>query len=284
MNAERIAKALGGSGRARNGWWRCRCPVHQSLGPTLALRDGDRALLVKCHAGCPPGAVLAELRRLGLFDGTYKPDPAAPNNEDRERNRAYAIKIWNEAKLAERSPLLRRYLQSRGITLPIPRTLRWARSCKHTNRGYFSAMIARVDDVDGNHVAIHRTYLLADGSGKVPFKPDRLSLAPVGGHAVRLAPAAPLMLVGEGIETCLSAMQACGLPTWAALSNGGIENLILPDVVSEIIILADHDLNGAGQRSAHIAARRWRREGRTARVALPPAPGDFNDILQGRAA
>jgi putative DNA primase/helicase len=282
-NAAAIAKALHGH---RSGmWWRVRCPLHQSTQESLALKDGERALVVKCHAGCPPTAVLAELRRLGLFDGTYTPaSTAAPNNQDSERNRAYAVKIWNEAKLAERSPLLRRYLHSRGITIPIPRTLRWARSCKHTDRGYFSAMIARVDDVDGNHVAIHRTYLLADGSGKVPFEPDRLSLGPIGGCAVRLAPAAPLLLVGEGIETSLSAMQACGLPTWAALSNGGIESLILPDVVREVVILADHDLNGAGQRSAHIAARRWRHEGRTARIALPPAPGDFNDILQGRAA
>ena len=38
MNAAEIAAALGG--RYRSGEWsRCMCPVHQSNGATLALRD-----------------------------------------------------------------------------------------------------------------------------------------------------------------------------------------------------------------------------------------------------
>ena len=52
----------------------------------------------------------------------------------------------------------------------------------------------------------------------------------------------------------------------------------------EVIILADHDANGAGERAAYAAAERWIAEGRRVRLALPPLPGaDFNDVLLGRA-
>jgi putative DNA primase/helicase len=77
-------------------------------------------------------------------------------------------------------------------------------------------------------------------------------------------------------------MQACRLPAWAAISSTFMEALVLPDVVREIIILADNDRNGAGQRSAARAARRWVQEDRRVRIALPPEVGvDFNDILTG---
>ena len=56
--AEKIAVSLG-SARRSGAWWRCRCPVHDSRGPTLALRDGERGLLVKCFAGCEARDVFA---------------------------------------------------------------------------------------------------------------------------------------------------------------------------------------------------------------------------------
>ena len=46
--AEMIAMALQGQ-RSGNGWWRCVCPVRGSRtgrSPTLALRDGNRGLIV----------------------------------------------------------------------------------------------------------------------------------------------------------------------------------------------------------------------------------------------
>jgi hypothetical protein len=229
--------------------------------------------------------ILKELRRLGLFDGTFKPDHAQPplGKEDIARNQARAIKIWSAAKLAERALLLERYLRSRGLTIPIPRALRWARSCRHPSGVYCSAMIARVDGADGEQIGVHRTYLRPDGLGKAPLNPPRAALGPIKGGAIRLAGSAPLLLVGEGIETCLSAMQACELPAWAAVSAGGLEQLVLPDIVREVVILVDHDRNGVGQRSADRAARRWVQEGRRVRIALPPEPGDFNDVLAGQS-
>jgi len=108
-------------------------------------------------------------------------------------------------------------------------------------------------------------------------------LGNVGGGAVRFAPVSEKLAVCEGIETALSVQQATGLSTWAALSADGIKKLMLPPLplASDIIIAADHDESGVGQRAAEHAAQRWLIEGRRVRIALPPRVGqDFNDILQ----
>jgi len=47
MSAARIAQALGGARRSGE-WWSCLCPVHPDRQPSLALRDGDRGLIVRC--------------------------------------------------------------------------------------------------------------------------------------------------------------------------------------------------------------------------------------------
>ena len=141
------------------------------------------------------------------------------------------------------------------------------------------ALVTRgVDDVP---LAIHRTFLARDGSGKAPVDPQKMMLGPCRGGAVRLAPAGDVLMVGEGIETCLAAMQARGHPAWAALSTSGLLALDLPDDVRDVIVLADGD--EAGKAAARGAALRWKREGRRVRIAHPPQGLDFNDMLLGRA-
>ena len=81
---------------------------------------------------------------------------------------------------------------------------------------------------DGEPLAIHRTFLARDGAGKAPVAPQKMTLGPCGRGAVRLAKGTGKLMVGEGIETCLAAMQATGLPAWAALSTSGLWTLQLP--------------------------------------------------------
>jgi len=138
--------------------------------------------------------------------------------------------------------------------------------------------------VEHGPVGVSRTFLAIDGSMKATLDPPRLFTGPVGGGAVRLALAAETLMVGEGIETCLSAMQATGMPAWAALSTSGLARLVLPAEVREVIILADHDANGAGERAARGAAARWEVEGRRVEVWMSPAVGqDANDLLLAAA-
>ena len=144
-------------------------------------------------------------------------------------------------------------------------------------------MVALVTDgLLGLGVAIHRTFLARNGDGKAPVEPQKMMLGPCRGAAVRLAPATAALMVGEGIETCLAAMQATGRPAWAALSTSGLRSLELPADVKEIIILADGD--DAGEQAALTAAMRWKCEGRTVRIARPPRGMDFNDLLLGPLA
>jgi len=131
--------------------------------------------------------------------------------------------------------------------------------------------------IDGTPTGIHRTFLSRDGSSKAPVSPEKMMLGPCRGGVVRLGDADGAVMVGEGIETCLAAMQATGRPAWAALSTSGLQTLDLPEVVREVIVLADGD--DAGETAARATAGRWQREGRRVRIAHPPRGQDFNDML-----
>ncbi len=288
MSAADVAAALGGAHRS-GGWWRCRCPAHESRGATLALRDAERGLLIRCWAGCDPRDVLAELHRRGLAGGSNPHFPLAesarcpaPPGNDVAARIAAARRLWTAAQSAQSGPVAL-YLAGRGVIIPPPPSLRWVPRCWHARaRRCLPAMVARVDGIEGRLIGVHRTWLDRDEAGQW-HRRDRASLGPIGGGAVRLAEPDKTLLIGEGIETCLAAMQACGLPAWAALSTSGMVALALPPIVRTVVILADHDTNRAGERAARAAARRWIADGRRVRIALPPDPGtDFNDVLLGR--
>jgi phage/plasmid primase-like uncharacterized protein len=163
-----------------------------------------------------------------------------------------------------------------------PRSLRYAPSLRHASGICCPAMVARVENLAGELIGVHRTYLRPDGSAKADIDPVKAMLGSARGGAVRLASAADTLLIGEGIETCLAAMQATAMPAWAALSTSGMVALMLPPIVRAVVLLADNDSNGAGERAARTAAARWLSEGRRVRIAMPPKPGtDFNDVLLG---
>jgi hypothetical protein len=126
----------------------------------------------------------------------------------------------------------------------------------------------------------HRTFL-RDGSGKAPIDPAKMMLGPCRAGAVRLGEPGEVLMVGEGIETCLAAMLATGHAAWAALSTSGLRALDLPESVSEVIVLADGD--DPGEPAARDCALRWKRQGRCVRIARPPRGMDFNDMLLGGA-
>lgn len=145
-------------------------------------------------------------------------------------------------------------------------------------------MVGLVEHTEFGPVGIHATYLAIDGSCKATLDPVRKSWGPVGGGAVRLAPIGTdgVLVVGEGIETTLSLMIATGAPGWAALFADNLAKLVPPPEARRIVIAADHDANGTGQRAAQHAALRFRQQGRSVRVCIPPVPGDYNDILACR--
>ena len=149
--------------------------------------------------------------------------------------------------------------------------------------GRYPAMVALVSDVSAAGVAVHRTYLRRDGTGKADVEPPRAALGPIWGGVVRLNdhdPGKPLV-VGEGIETAASAGVLLGFPAWAAISAGNLgAGLLLPPEARHVVIAADPD--DAGRDAARDAWLRWANEGRTVQIATPDGPGDFNDLLLTR--
>ena len=288
MTAETIAKAFGG--RKVGQGWMARCPAHDDRKPSLSIRDADGKVLVRCHAGCEQRDVIAALKERGLWDGkelsTFrksrprKVSPPRPDPHQVERS-AVALSIWRSTISAGCTPI-EAYLASRGLTCSPPPSLRFHSGLKHPSGGIWPSMVALVTrGADDTPLAIHRTFLAPEGQGKAPLEPAKMMLGPCRGGAVRLGEPGEVLMIGEGIETCLAAMQATGHPAWAALSTSGLRALDLPGCVREVIVLADGD--DPGEAAARDCALRWMRQGRRVRIARPPRGLDFNDVLLGRA-
>ena len=130
---------------------------------------------------------------------------------------------------------------------------------------------------DHDVVAVHRTFLTADGRKKASVSLNKMMLGQCSGGAVRLAQADEELTLAEGIETALSILQVTGKPTWACLSTSGLKAVLLPSQVKTVTIAADGD--EAGEKATQEAARRFHLEGREVRIARPPAYMDFNDLL-----
>jgi phage/plasmid primase-like uncharacterized protein len=287
MSAETIAKALGGHRAGAS--WMARCPAHDDSSPSLAISAGKHGkVLVRCHAGCNQRDVIAALFERGLWGATgLRPGIIArknPSNHEREsdpdakaRSEA-ALAIWRASQDIAGS-LAEIYLRSRGIALsPLP-SLRFHPGLKHASGGVWPGMVALVVHGEtGEALAVHRTFLALDGRGKASVDPPKMMLGPCRGGVVRLSDPCDALMVGEGIETCLAAMQATGKPAWAALSTSGLRSLDLPLAMAKVIVLADGD--APGEAAAQHCARRWQREGRSVRIARPPSGMDFNDLLK----
>jgi putative DNA primase/helicase len=294
VTAAEIAQKLGGTAPSGE-WWRCRCPLHNGSSSSLALRDTVTGIAIKCFAGCHRWGILQELARRGLVRAPREDPKAgraiAAEKEDEKRRIAHARDMWNASYPADATTQIDTYFHCRGIALPPPPTLRIHGMTYHSESGESRpAMAARIDHVERGHTGTHLTFLAITGECKATIEPNRKMFGLVAGGAVRLAAIEPdkWLIIGEGLESTLSAMQLTGLAGWAALSATGIEQIVLPPEAGRIIIAADNDMNGRGREAAEAAAQRFAKEGRKVRISMPPHIGqDFNDVLlagEGRHA
>ena len=94
------------------------------------------------------------------------------------------------------------------------------------------------------------------------------------------------LLVGEGLETTLTAARGFGPAVWACLSAGNLASLPVLDGVECLTVVADHDLpdargRRAGQDAAARCAERWAAAGREVRVWTSPVPGAPQRLAAG---
>jgi hypothetical protein len=242
--------------------------------------------LLHCHAGCHRQDVIAALKARGLRPHSSSGPRVHWNeaivNRDVDlqvRRRHAALSISAESKPGGPT-LVRTYLDSRGIIIPPPSSLRFHPGLKHPNGSVWPGMVGLITrGADRTLIAIHRTFLARDGAGKAPVVANKMILGPYTGGAVRLGQGRGPLIVGEGIETVLSAMQLWGLAGWAALCANGMASLTVEGLPDAIVIAADND--PAGLRAAGDLHLRVTASGKRSRVLIPQEGfNDFNDVLR----
>lgn len=266
------------------------CPVCQTETRNdqnaLTLSDGDDGrLLLHCKKSqCSYSSIKAALAFRGMALSASTPDPLAAAQRDHERKAEamakanLALILWWEALPIKASPAERYLRETRGISVWLPDTLRFHPNAPHPTGARLPAMFGLIEGVD--LFAVHRTYLLPDGSGKAANAPDKAMLGASTGGAVRLSesPAGPLV-VCEGIETGLSLVEMLPEPAsvWAALSTAGMKALRLPETPGRLILATDGD--DPGREAGRHLARRGAANGWHVETLEAPNGTDWNDHL-----
>jgi len=275
------------------------CPFHDDPNPSCRIysdhfhcfgcgEHGDRlAWLMRVEGMTKAEAIVTLQDWSGAISMQQQRDIAART--------AFALEVWNAAS-SLRGTIAERYLaETRSIDvskLPptIDAALRFHARCVFGARIYKPCLIALMrDPVTDTPIGIHRIGL-AEHNGKIT-KIDRMALGRMG--VVKLWPAngGGQLIVGEGIETVLAAATRISYrgapltPAWSAIAKGGLGSLpLLPDV-SQLILLADNDENGEGQKAAGHCRQTWTAAGRAVAALVPKQVGwDFNDVVLGRKA
>jgi hypothetical protein len=176
------------------------------------------------------------------------------------------------------------YLRGRGISrLPGPDILRFHPAVEHPKlKRKFPALIAIVTGAaEPSH---NFTFLQLGGTSKAKIdkaEQRRTFGASKMGVVMFAEPSeGQPLIIGEGIETTLTALEATGLPGCSCLGTSGLRNVEWSAEVREVILLAENDDNGANQRALAKVCPVMVDQGLKVRVASPPDGfKDFNDLV-----
>ena len=215
----------------------------------------------------------------------------------RKSNVEHAQRLYGTGTPAGKHHAAKKYFEARGI----PRTLEIASSSGlriieiHRGNGDIApVLVAPMRSLSEELKGIQRTGLNWSGEKQnIPGADvDRAMLgkkksggAVLESYGFRIGESRSRLFIGEGLETTLSGLesyenQGSGYVAWDA------ENLqIVPVSIAEqyraVIILADNDASGVGQRAANILAMRLFEAGALCMIALPPVVGtDWNDVIR----
>jgi DNA polymerase len=259
------------------------CPFHADETPSCQLYADGHYHCFGCGAH---GWIDDDLN----IDDAVLAKLAANGTQDKEKNRARALRLWGQTvpilgTLAARYLSEVRRIDLDALPTTIDQVLRFHPRCPFGAGARHSCLVALMRDaITDAPTGIHRIALTPEGR-----KIERRMLGCAG--AVKLWPAGSILVVGEGIETVLAAAtrilycDALLQPAWALLNEGALGRFPVLIGAEKLIILVDNDLNGVGQGAADTCAERWRRAGRTV-IRLTPkrADTDFNDLLMREAA
>ena len=247
----------------------CHCPCHADRTPSLSIRQGDRAILVTCHAGCDSRNVLRELRRTADLP-TVDTSAVIPSVERRVKPH---LTIWQAGHPIE-GTLAERYVREiRNIWAPL-NDLRFHPRCPQGQGRLVSfkpALLVAMRKA-GAIVAIQRIFL--DPSNATYT--DKLVLGQAIGAAWTNGFPARTIGIGEGFETAAAYTSLTGLQAWATMGAKRFHQIDIPASVETVILLADNDPEGRRARDRALDA--YRRPGLTIETEWPP--GRMNDWAQ----
>lgn len=282
--------------------WKGCCPFHPDKSPSFTVFGDDRRW--HCFGCGATGDVLDFVQRaygvrlldaIGMLDGGALAQleqlraPAKPKAD----TRAIAQRIVNGTVAIEGTPA-ETYLRGRGIRMPLPHTLRFARLAPPKDSGLLEAngpgvlpcLVAIVTDPAGVLVGLQRTYLTDAGAKAATADPKgtvKFSLGLVAGGSIQIGPPAASILVCEGLEDGLTLAQALGRSVWVAAGTSMLPHMSFADATRAVVIGADGD--AAGERAAAKAAEAFADRGLAVRIMRPNAPHkDFNAELMEAGA
>ncbi|MCY4502467.1 MAG: toprim domain-containing protein [Alphaproteobacteria bacterium] len=248
---------------------------HASLGPAMA--EARHFLGIANHAPT----------RAARPNGARPAPPAPPPDEKTTDPPATPSEhssrlLWDRCQSLP-GTLGELYLHSRSIDDADHPALRFDKALQYredTHISHWPAIVAALTDLDDHVLAVHRTWLEPGGLRKADLPSPRKMLGYSKGAGVRfrnnLLPDCDIV-IGEGIETVLSILQAllesAGIAT---LSATLMPRILVPPTNGRILIAADRD--PAGYAAALKLKSRLEAEKRTAELILPK-DADFNDDL-----
>lgn len=282
-DARTITLGLGGEWRGSHGTAPCPVcqPERRADQRALSLRSDCGRLLTYCHkTGCDFRSVT---EAVGLPADGGAIDLQTAGEADTRRaayeaeQRAKARNLWAAGK-----PICgtkgEAYLRSRGITCPLPLSLRWVADTFHgPSARLVSAIVA-----DVSTGGVHRTFFEKDGARL--DRNAKMMQGPCAGGAVALSEVHGTLVVCEGIETglsLLSGLLSAPATVWAALSTSGLRAAQLPPQSGRLTVAVDGD--EPGRKAGRALAERAHALGWHVSILDPGNGTDFNDILTGKA-
>ncbi len=280
--------------------WKCCCPFHAERTPSFTVNDamgfghcfgcgwhGDIIRFVMDRQSC---GFREAYHRLANDDlPTWTPaERAKAQAEQRLEDLAKeqdARQFYKESVPIAGSPG-DTYFRARGITIAMTEFVRFGMvpSWRNPDTGEWGrkrpAVICGAQDATGAVVGIQRIFFKNDDP-RLGKKDCKLSLGTIRGSALRLAPAAPCIIMAEGPEDGLSIVQeGPGLPVWVPFGTSMMPQVVFPPVVRQVIIAGQN--NTAGKVAANKAAIALGERGLEVRFAWPASRfDDWNDQLRG---
>ena len=292
----RVIEGIGGDERTGQ---HCPCPVcgHNSL----SVGNGNKTLVVvhcfKCGKEGGP-AVVRKLQQLAIWPTSSKlvarlASGAAEQKRTEKERLKFALDCWNQlnrSKPRRFTALLGDYLRRRGIKR-VPSTAVVALPIEYQGVEYQvgeigshdPAMVLPIRNAEGKFKGVQATWLNADMTDKRDAEPPRQSYGLVKHNFIQLTEMdweKPLdtLLIAEGAETGLAAMQLTKLTAIATGGKGFMQDLN-PPPANTYVILVDNDLPASvGWPVRFQALSGWRADPTPADPTTPTSAVGYQQV------